>query len=207
MSIWPTVDPVCSRSPATSVIATVIDARPRDLGGFTVGRVLPSSTRRLVGPFIFFDHMAPADFAPGQGIDVRPHPHIGIATVTYLFDGEIERGKRCRGVMVKLGWDFLVRQRQCHPQLKPVQTHLVELRFQLQCEDRAGQTRLEGGEVPESAGGRRNLPFSENVEPTAPAVCGHFRAYDDRPDQQPVGDLRRSRYYRLGRSVATKVRK
>src|SRR5215472_18845160 len=82
MSIWPTVDPVCSRSPATSVIATVIDARPRDLGGFTVGRVLPSSTRRLVGPFIFFDHMAPADFAPGQGIDVRPHPHIGLATVT-----------------------------------------------------------------------------------------------------------------------------
>ena len=89
MSIWPTVDPVCSRSPATSVIATVIDARPRDLGSFTVGRVLPSSMRRLVGPFIFFDHIAPADFAPGQGIDVRPHPHIGLATVTYLFDGEI----------------------------------------------------------------------------------------------------------------------
>jgi len=89
MSIWPTVDPICSRSPATSVIATVIDARPRDLGGFTVGRLLPSSTRRLVGPFIFFDHLAPADFAPGQGIDVRPHPHIGLATVTYLFDGEI----------------------------------------------------------------------------------------------------------------------
>jgi redox-sensitive bicupin YhaK (pirin superfamily) len=89
LSIWPTVDPACSRGPATSVIAAVIDARPRDLGGFTVGRVLPSSARRLVGPFIFFDHMAPADFAPGQGIDVRPHPHIGLATVTYLFDGEI----------------------------------------------------------------------------------------------------------------------
>ena len=82
MSIWPTVDPVCSRDPATSVIAAVIDARPRDLGGFTVGRVLPSSAQRLVGPFIFFDHMAPADFAPGQGIDVRPHPHVGLATVT-----------------------------------------------------------------------------------------------------------------------------
>jgi redox-sensitive bicupin YhaK (pirin superfamily) len=89
MSIWPTVDPVCSRGAATSVIADVIDARPRDLGGFTVGRVLPSSARRLVGPFIFFDHLAPADFAPGHGIDVRPHPHIGLATVTYLFDGEI----------------------------------------------------------------------------------------------------------------------
>jgi redox-sensitive bicupin YhaK (pirin superfamily) len=70
-------------------IETVVYARPRDLGGFTVGRALPSLTRRLVGPFIFFDHMGPVDFAPGAGIDVRPHPHIGLATVTYLFEGEI----------------------------------------------------------------------------------------------------------------------
>jgi hypothetical protein len=69
--------------------ATVIDARTRDLGGFTVGRVLPATARKLIGPFIFFDHMGPADFAPGCGIDVRPHPHIGLATVTYLFAGEI----------------------------------------------------------------------------------------------------------------------
>jgi len=67
----------------------VIDARARDLGGFTVGRVLPSAARKLIGPFIFFDHMGPATFAPGRGIDVRPHPHIGLATVTYLFEGEI----------------------------------------------------------------------------------------------------------------------
>jgi redox-sensitive bicupin YhaK (pirin superfamily) len=67
----------------------VIDARTRDLGGFTVGRVLPSGARKLIGPFIFFDHMGPATFAPGRGIDVRPHPHIGLATVTYLFEGEI----------------------------------------------------------------------------------------------------------------------
>jgi len=89
MSVWPTVDPICSRCPATPEIATIIDARSRDLGGFTVGRVLPSAAPRLVGPFVFFDHMGPADFAPGQGIDVRPHPHIGLATVTYLFDGEL----------------------------------------------------------------------------------------------------------------------
>ena len=69
--------------------ATVIDARTRDLGGFTVGRVLPSTAHRLIGPFIFFDHMGPAAFPPGHGIDVRPHPHIGLATVTYLFAGEI----------------------------------------------------------------------------------------------------------------------
>ena len=64
-------------------------ARAHDLGGFSVGRVLPSPRRRTVGPFIFFDHIGPADFQPGQGIDVRPHPHIGLATVTYLFEGAL----------------------------------------------------------------------------------------------------------------------
>ncbi|MFC0677805.1 pirin family protein [Lysobacter korlensis] len=69
----------------------VIEQRRRDLGGFEVGRVLPFAQRRMVGPFIFFDHMGPADFAPGlpREVDVRPHPHIGLSTVTYLVDGEI----------------------------------------------------------------------------------------------------------------------
>lgn len=70
-------------------IELIIHGRPRDLGGFSVGRVLPAPQRRLVGPFVFLDHMGPVDFAPEHGIDVRPHPHIGLATVTYLFDGEI----------------------------------------------------------------------------------------------------------------------
>jgi len=74
---------------AASTIDLVIEPRRRDLGGFEVGRVLPYPRRRMVGPFIFFDEMGPAEFAPGAGIDVRPHPHIGLATVTYLFDGEI----------------------------------------------------------------------------------------------------------------------
>ncbi len=65
----------------------LIAPRRRDLGGFEVGRVLPYMHRRSVGPFVFFDHMGPADFAPGKGIDVRAHPHIGLATVTYLFEG------------------------------------------------------------------------------------------------------------------------
>lgn len=68
---------------------TLLKPDTRDLGGFSVRRVLPGMPHRMVGPFIFFDHMGPADFAPGTGIDVRPHPHIGLATVTYLFDGEI----------------------------------------------------------------------------------------------------------------------
>lgn len=71
-------------------IDLLITPRLRDLGdGFTVRRVLPYARRRHVGPFVFFDHMGPVQFAPGQGLDVRPHPHIGLATVTYLFEGEI----------------------------------------------------------------------------------------------------------------------
>ena len=68
----------------------VIPARERDLGGFVVRRVLPFESRKMVGPFIFFDHMGPTNFALGQGIDVRPHPHIALATVTYLFSGALE---------------------------------------------------------------------------------------------------------------------
>jgi hypothetical protein len=72
-------------------IELVIDARRRDLGGFEVGRVLPFHSHRMVGPFVFFDHMGPIDFAAGfpRSVDVRPHPHIGLSTVTYLFEGEI----------------------------------------------------------------------------------------------------------------------
>jgi redox-sensitive bicupin YhaK (pirin superfamily) len=70
-------------------LATVISPRPRDLGGFEVRRALPSMERRSVGPFVFWDQMGPATLATGRGIDVRPHPHIGLATITYLFAGEI----------------------------------------------------------------------------------------------------------------------
>ncbi len=70
-------------------VAMVIDAREKDLGGFHVRRVLPFARRRMVGPWAFFDHMGPADFAPGAGVNVRPHPHINLATVTYLFSGNI----------------------------------------------------------------------------------------------------------------------
>ncbi|MBL8555889.1 MAG: pirin family protein [Phenylobacterium sp.] len=73
------------------MIDLVIDQRRKDLGGFEVGRVLPFARRRMVGPFAFFDHMGPAEFQPGfpRNVDVRPHPHIGLSTVTYLFDGAI----------------------------------------------------------------------------------------------------------------------
>lgn len=86
MSTLPTHDPECLHAESAS-IELVIDARPRDLGGFSVRRVLPSMSRRLVGPFIFFDQMGPAHLASGQGLDVRSHPHIALATVKYLFEG------------------------------------------------------------------------------------------------------------------------
>ena len=70
-------------------VLLVIDPRPRDLGGFTVRRLLPAAANRMVGPFIFLDHMGPAVMERGKGMDVRPHPHIALATVTYLFEGEI----------------------------------------------------------------------------------------------------------------------
>ncbi len=73
------------------MLELVIEQRRKSLGGFEVGRVLPFARRRMVGPFVFFDHMGPVDFQPGlpRDVDVRPHPHIGLSTVTYLFEGEI----------------------------------------------------------------------------------------------------------------------
>ena len=73
-----------------SAIAQVVESRKRDLGGFEVRRILPYGGGRMVGPFIFLDHMGPVSFPAGHGIDVRPHPHVCLATVTYLFEGEIE---------------------------------------------------------------------------------------------------------------------
>ncbi|MEA2903879.1 MAG: hypothetical protein QOI12_1266 [Alphaproteobacteria bacterium] len=89
MSFFPGKDPAPGDKPACDAIELMIVPRSVDLGGFAVRRALPHARRRMVGPFIFFDHFGPAVFREGQGIDVRPHPHIGLATVTFLFDGEI----------------------------------------------------------------------------------------------------------------------
>ncbi len=89
MSFAPGKDPEAGDTYACDALAQVIVPRTVDLGDFTVRRALPSARSRMVGPFIFFDHFGPAEFRAGAGIDVRPHPHIGLATVTYLFDGEI----------------------------------------------------------------------------------------------------------------------
>lgn len=89
MSSYPDLEPECKRQEAAAV-ELEIDGRARELGGgFTVRRLLPSAARRMVGPFIFVDHMGPVQLAAGAGLDVRPHPHINLATVTFLFAGEI----------------------------------------------------------------------------------------------------------------------
>jgi redox-sensitive bicupin YhaK (pirin superfamily) len=82
-------DPIPGDRFSCDAIETVIVPRARDLGGFEVRRALPSARKQMIGPFIFFDQMGPAEFLLGQGMDVRPHPHIGLSTVTYLFEGEI----------------------------------------------------------------------------------------------------------------------
>ena len=89
MSWNPVLDPQTPIGDQVDSIDTVIVPRARDLGGFEVRRALPAPQRQMVGPFIFFDQMGPAEFLTGQGMDVRPHPHIGLATVTYLYKGTI----------------------------------------------------------------------------------------------------------------------
>jgi redox-sensitive bicupin YhaK (pirin superfamily) len=90
MSWLPSNDPVLGDKRSCDALELIIVPRVRDLGdGFSVRRALPHGRRQMVGPFIFFDQMGPVQFIAGQGMDVRPHPHIGLATVTYLFDGRV----------------------------------------------------------------------------------------------------------------------
>ncbi|MEI8699466.1 pirin family protein [Mesorhizobium sp. ISC15] len=89
MSFFPGNDPQAGDAFASDQIELMVIPNAKDIGGFQVRRALPTAKRRLVGPFIFFDRMGPAILRAGQALDVRPHPHIGLSTVTYLFDGNI----------------------------------------------------------------------------------------------------------------------
>ncbi|TPJ42935.1 pirin family protein [Mesorhizobium sp. B2-5-4] len=89
MSFFPGKDPEAGDAFASDQIELMVIPNAKDIGGFEVRRALPTAKRRLVGPFIFFDRMGPAIMRTGQALDVRPHPHIGLSTVTYLFDGKI----------------------------------------------------------------------------------------------------------------------
>lgn len=89
MSFFKGKDPVPGDRQSCDAVSAVVVPRSVDLGGMGVRRALPHTTRRTVGPFVFFDHFGPAEFRAGEGLDVRPHPHIGLSTLTYLYDGEI----------------------------------------------------------------------------------------------------------------------
>jgi len=89
MSWQPAEKPVCSESSPCEPVDLIIQPREHDLGGFQVRRVLPVREKRMLGPFIFFDQMGPATLPPGEAVNVRPHPHIGLSTLTWLFDGRI----------------------------------------------------------------------------------------------------------------------
>lgn len=89
MSWLPDMEPDCLKQQEQVPVETVIVPNLRDIGDFSVRRVLPAPERRSVGPFVFFDHMGPTEFKPGQGLEVRPHPHIGLSTLTYLYEGSI----------------------------------------------------------------------------------------------------------------------
>lgn len=89
MSWQPAVEADCAQTESCAPVAVVITPKAKDIGGFEVRRALPSIERRSIGPFVFFDQMGPATFTAGTGIDVRPHPHIGLSTLTWLVEGEI----------------------------------------------------------------------------------------------------------------------
>lgn len=89
MSWQPALDAICSQSKACDPVDLIIRPQEHDLGGFSVRRALPASEQQMVGPFIFFDPMGPATLPPENPINVRPHPHIGLATITWLVEGSI----------------------------------------------------------------------------------------------------------------------
>jgi hypothetical protein len=146
----------------------VINQRRRDLGGFTVGRLLPFGKRRMVGPFIFFDHMGPVALPRGipQSMDVRPHPHIGLSTVTYLFEGEI------------MHRDSLGSQQP----IRPAEVNWMTAGRGITHSERFERARREGGAVNAI---QAWVALPENAEETEPAFLHQGRA--DLPTHEHAG--------------------
>jgi len=141
------------------MLELVIDQRRRDLGGFEVGRVLPHAQRRMIGPFIFFDHMGPVHFARGlpRSVDVRPHPHIGLSTVTYLFEGEI------------MHRDSLATEQA----IRPGEVNWMTAGRGITHSERFERARAEGGEM---HGIQAWVALPEELEESEPAFAHHGAA-------------------------------
>jgi redox-sensitive bicupin YhaK (pirin superfamily) len=146
----------------------VIERRRRDIGGFEVGRLLPFAQRRMVGPFVFFDHMGPVDLPRGipRSMDVRPHPHIGLSTVTYLFDGEIVHRD-------SVGSEQAIR---------PGEVNWMTAGKGITHSERFERARLEGGRIHAI---QAWVALPEDVEETAPAFAHHEA--DDLPTADDNG--------------------
>jgi len=150
----------------------VIDRRRRDLGGFEVGRVLPFAQRRMVGPFVFFDHMGPVNLPRGipRSVDVRPHPHIGLSTVTYLFDGEIMHRD-------SVGSEQPIRAGE---------VNWMTAGRGITHSERFEKARAEGGSM---HGIQAWVALPKEMEETAPAFAHHPR--NDLPEHEEAGAWRR----------------
>ena len=154
------------------MLELVIDQRRRDLGGFEVGRVLPFAPRRMVGPFIFFDHIGPVEFPRGipKSVDVRPHPHIGLSTVTYLFDGEI------------MHRDSLGFEQPIHP----AEVNWMTAGRGITHSERFEKARAEGDSM---HGIQAWVALPKELEETDPAFAHHPRG--DLPEHEEGGTWRR----------------
>ena len=189
MSWNPTIEPGCPDLDQ-SAIETLIVPRARDLGGFEVRRALPAPKRQMVGPFIFFDQMGPAEFLDGGGIDVRPHPHIGLATVTYLLKGEFQHRD-------SLGTSQMIYPGEVNWM---VAGNGITHSERTSAETRANPHSLSGIQtwvaLPEDAeddpaafehAGQNALPFIEDDGATARLILGH--AYGERAPVKVFSDM------------------
>jgi redox-sensitive bicupin YhaK (pirin superfamily) len=164
-----------SDEPLGAAIETVIVPRARDIGGFEVRRALPSAQRRMVGPFVFFDQMGPAMLGAGHGIDVRPHPHIGLATVTYLFKGMIVHRDSLGSVQPILPGDVnwmtagrgIVHSERSDPERRKTPDELFGLQLWVALPAREEETTPDFAHHP-----RASLPVTEGEGVTARLIAG-----------------------------------
>ena len=191
MSWNPSLEPGFPDAVGVDAIETLIVPRSRDLGGFEVRRALPAPKRQMVGPFIFFDQMGPAEFIAGQGVDVRPHPHIGLATVTYLFRGEFQHRDSLGSNQIihpgAVNW-MVAGRGVTHSERTPAETRKAP---------HSGFGHSDVGRPAGSAGGRR----AELRAPRQGDPAGH-RSRGRKPSADPRPRLRRGRAgHRLFRHV------
>lgn len=172
------------------MIDLIIPARKKDLGGgLQVGRILPFAKRRMVGPFVFLDHMGPADFAPGHGVDVRPHPHIGLATVSYLFEGELHHHDSLGTLQTILPGEVnwmtagrgIVHSERTRPETRAQGYRLDGIQAWVALPDEAEETDPTFAHI-----GAEELPRFEEGGVSGTVIAGHFFGLSGVPGRSPL---------------------